>query len=185
METCKRAMPKGLSIQRATLTEEEKRLFLASIDERPWSSVLQRRTQHYGGRYEYKTRSVVCDNQVQAFESCYAVKTLANKLTSRFIEQGSVVAPNQCIINEYVSKQSISAHTDAACFGPVICSVSLGDSTVMLFTHPQYEPFEIELHDGDILFLTGEARQQWKHQTKPIQKDDYRRISLTFRTMRN
>lgn len=112
------------------------------------------------------------------------------------MENGENIVPTQCIVNRYLRGEGISAHTDAKSFGPVIVSISLEAPTNMIFTHPSKETISLYLPRRSILILTGEARDTYKHEipsrvtidlpdrvTKISKPLDYRRISLTYRTL--
>ena len=43
------------------LEEHAQRAFIKCIDTRPWRTDLERRVQHYGWRYDYRTRTVTQD----------------------------------------------------------------------------------------------------------------------------
>jgi len=103
--------------------------------------------------------------------------------------------PSQCIVNEYTRNQGITAHTDRDTFGPVICGISIGGDTVMTFERGS-EKFDLFLPSRSMMIMSGPARYEWTHAidkkkvsyvdasgrkiTKP---QDYRRISLTYRTI--
>ena len=54
----------GFHYERAFLTKEECDGLLASIDEREWLRDLKRRVQHYGWKYDYKSRVVTEDMRI-------------------------------------------------------------------------------------------------------------------------
>ena len=174
-------VPKGLILKRGVISELEQHRLLQEIASNPWSKVLSRRTQHYGSRYDYKQRNVVNDASVLPMSDCPMPEgALVLDLFTRLNDDHG---PNQCIVNEYLSKQSISAHTDASCFGRVVVTLSLGDSTVMTFTRSNHASFSVALNAGDMVILSGDARYEWKHETKAIARDCYRRVSVTYRTV--
>ena len=98
-------------------------------------------------------------------------------------------SPEQAIVQEYLAGQSIAAHTDLPAFGPDIVSVSLGQRSVIVFTHPARPKFTHLLEPRSALALSGPARTEWKHAI-PGRKTDprtgapfTRRLSITFRTV--
>src|SRR3954452_6889602 len=118
------------------------------------------------------------------------VLPLAARLTD-----GNVMpaAPDQLIVNEYEPGQGISAHVDCIpCFGPVVCSLTLGSPCVMELSAVEDDGAEsLLLERGSLLVLAGEARYKWRHAI-PGRKTDKvggravprgRRVSLTFRTV--
>jgi len=167
----------GLFIHNGYLNEQQQKELLNYIDSVEWSNDLKRKTQHYGGRYDYVKRKVLND-RVLSFEKDAPLNNLRNNLVELF--DGKL--PDQCIVNEYLSGQSISQHIDAKCFGPIIVTVSLGDYTNFVMSKND-EKVNIKLNGGDLLILKNDARHLWKHQTTPVYDKNYRRVSITFRTI--
>ena len=161
---------------------------LAAVDGMTWLTDLKRRVQHYGYRYDYKAR--------KADPSMYLgpLPDWAQPLAMRLAADGYMDhAPDQLIVNEYEPGQGISAHVDCVpCFGPVICSVTLGSACTMEFSALEGDAAEsLRLERGSLLILAGEARYGWRHAI-PGRKTDRvagqaqargRRVSLTFRTV--
>jgi len=167
----------GLYIYNNCMDESTQNAVLAYIDSKPWLLDLKRRTQHYGARYDYKTRKLYYDN-ILPFEKDFPIDVIRNSISQYF---GAI--PNQCIVNEYTSGQSISQHIDAKCFGDVIVTISLGDFTNFVMSNDK-ETIPIRVNKGDIIILTSDARHKWKHHTTPVNAPGYRRISITFRTIK-
>jgi alkylated DNA repair dioxygenase AlkB len=181
----------GLSGLQSYLDVEDERELLEFIDAQPWSNTLSRRTQHYGFVYDYKSRRVP--------EKTTPISGEILRVFNDLVEQGIYESTDaiQCIVNEYTRKQGISAHTDAPIFGAVICSISLGADTVMNYDHPDGRSVPVFLARRSLVVMEEDAREVWKHSipqttsyrnpdgirvTKP---EDYRRVSLTFRVVRN
>lgn len=177
----------GLTFIPDFLTPDEEMAIIQELDSCSWSTALARRTQHYGYEYNYKSKNA---------------QTLAPPLTGRILgiaerlrDQGLMDMPTQCIVNEYTREQGISAHTDSAIFGPVIISISLGAPTVMIFSNGD-QKVPVFLPRRSLIVLRDDARNVWKHEIpqrktldipgqRRVTKDvDYRRVSLTYRTMR-
>lgn len=108
--------------------------------------------------------------------------------------------PSQCIVNEYTVNQGIGPHIDRNIFGNTIVSLSLGDDTNYLMKKFRQNQIsnnttkEIEIPSRSLLILKNEARYNWTHSIpkrkfitqngkKIKKKDNYRRISLTFRSI--
>lgn len=168
----------GLTFLNSCLDENSQNILLEYIDSKPWLLDLKRRTQHYGARYDYKARRLFYDNILQ-FEPGSPIDILRNNVVTLF--NGKL--PDQCIINEYTSGQSISKHIDASCFGDIIVTVSLGDFTDFVMSNNN-ESIPIRVNKGDVIVLSSDARYKWSHQTKPVHNSNYRRISITFRTIK-
>lgn len=176
----------GLSYIKNYITREQAAALIDHIDESPWDTGLKRRVQHYGWRYDYKARRVEHSAFLGPLPAW--LRGMSENLARRGIFAS---APDQVIINEYLPGQGISAHVDcAACFGPIIASLSLGSACIMRFSR---QPVRIEktLAAQSLLVLTGEARGKWTHEI-PARKSDLidgrkqtrsRRLSLTFRTI--
>jgi alkylated DNA repair dioxygenase AlkB len=158
------------------------------VDGEPWLTDLKRRVQHYRYRYDYKARRV--DPSMHLGPLPAWVQSTAERL----VHAGHMPkAPDQLIVNEYQPGQGISPHIDCEpCFGPAICSLSLGSPCVMDFTEEAggwREPLRLER--GSLVVLSGPARYDWKHsiagrkadriEGRAISRD--RRVSLTFRTV--
>jgi len=178
----------GLKYAAGYVTGSDEATLLAAVDAEPWRGDLKRRVQHYGYRYDYTARTVD--------PSMYLgpLPAWAQPLVSRLVADGHMPAtPDQLIVNEYEPGQGINAHVDCVpCFGPVVCSVSLGSQCVM-----ELSPFEggdaepLLLERGSLLVLAGEARYKWRHGIRGRKTDSVgeqvlargRRVSLTFRTV--
>jgi len=101
------------------------------VDAQPWLHDLERRVQHYGFRYDYRSRSV--DLAMRLGE----LPAWAAEVAGLLLERGLAFRmPDQVIVNEYEQGQGISNHIDCEpCFDGNIVSVSLGSVCVMNFTH--------------------------------------------------
>lgn len=163
------------------LPEALEKEIITELDSLPWSNQLKRRTQHYGYIYDYRSRSL---------------PKATTPLSPSLLKVAKLLPfePTQCIVNEYLRNQGISAHTDSRVFGPIIASVSLLAPCEMIFTSGS-RVFTLTLMPRSLLILSGEAREDWKHEIKGNVKvslpdgtiyhkpEDYRRVSLTFRTL--
>jgi alkylated DNA repair dioxygenase AlkB len=156
----------------------------------PWLADLKRRVQHYGYRYDYKSRKVD--------PSMYlgALPIWSQPLIDRLMAAGYMdTKPDQLIVNEYEPGQGITAHVDCVpCFGPVVCSITLGSACMMELSAVAGPAIELLfLEQGSLLILADDARYKWRHAI-PGRKNDRvdgqvirrgRRVSLTFRTVRD
>lgn len=173
-------VPKGLYVTDNFITPNQCTAILNFIDSpvNNWSSDIERRTQHYGARYDYKTRKLIYDVAPVA-----AIQPAIACLTPNFAYL-SPTHPHiqQVIINEYIGKQRITKHTDSGYFGPVVMTLTLGDSTPMVMTHPQYGTYTINTDNGTCILLSDEARYAWTHETLPMSSGS-RRVSVTVRSI--
>jgi len=170
------------------LTAAECSKLLAGVDRLPWdSATLRRRTQQYGYRYDYQSRSV---HPLPAA----AIPAVLEPVIDRLLQLRVLTArPDQVIVNEYLPGQGIAAHVDQPLvFADGIASVTLGSPCVMSFRrhgehHPQY------LAVGSAVALRREARYSWTHEIAARKSDTWmgrvlprsRRVSLTFRSMKS
>ena len=178
----------GLSYRPEFIAVEEEDALLEAIDKSPWLTDLKRRVQHYGYKYDYKTRAVTNDAYLGKLP--HWIEPIAKRLHTQGIFQAT---PDQAIVNEYESGQGISAHIDCVpCFGETIASLTLGNGSMMQFQNQNDgRKEELYLQERSLIVLSGAARYKWTHAI-PARKSDVvnefklnreRRVSLTFRTM--
>jgi alkylated DNA repair dioxygenase AlkB len=173
--------PPGLQIVRDFISVEEEKELLAAIESGTWMQDLTRRVQHYGWRYDYKTRKVSSDAYLGVLPEW------ANDLGRRLLDQGLIgELPDQMIVNEYVRDQGIAKHIDSpASFRGEVAMVSLCESWGMIFRGPKGAKVEQVLERRSVAVLSGPARHTWTHEI-PKRRNElagprHRRLSLTFR----
>lgn len=67
---------------------------------------------------------------------------------------------------------------------PVIASLSLGDSRLLKFKHPQQKiTLDVPLEHGDLLIMAGTLQNHWQHSLPKTRLKKSARINLTFRTI--
>ena len=184
----------GLKLIPQFLTEAEEREILSEIDRSDWSSELKRRVQHYGWRYDYKSR------QVDPSMHIGPLPGWANKVAQRLLDSGHFGKdlPDQVIVNEYCESQGIAAHIDSpSSFSGTVAMISLLETWEMEFRKRRSNvKVTKKLERRSATILTVEARYDWTHEipkrktepgaVKPGKKrasriPRHRRISLTFR----
>jgi alkylated DNA repair dioxygenase AlkB len=170
----------GLTYIPSYISSEYQEKLLKIIDTQEWNLDLKRRTQHYGYKYDYTSRSI--DPSYYLGDMPYWIDELCSKLhrDAIFIEK-----PDQVIINEYMPGQGIVPHLDCAtCFGGIICSLSLASGCVMDLINGDAEK-SIYLEPQSLLILKSDSRYKWKHGIAARKSDNgvkrQRRLSLTFR----
>jgi alkylated DNA repair dioxygenase AlkB len=179
-------LPEGLVYLRNFLTEEEGEELLRHIDNEAWLSDLKRRVQHYGYKYDYKTRKINNSMHLGALPSFFS------PIIARLLAQGILATPpDQVIVNEYLPGQGISPHLDKVeLFEDHIVSISLNSPCVMEFKHKRTGAVHHQLLETcSLLLLKGPARYQWTHAIPARRKDEWlgesivrkRRVSVTFR----
>jgi alkylated DNA repair dioxygenase AlkB len=161
---------------------------LGTLDRMPWLDDLSRRVQHYGWRYDYKSRRIHHDAYLGPLPSF--LQDVAGELFSVGL-MGCV--PDQAIVNEYLPGQGIAAHIDCEpCFGPEIVTISLGDEYPMRFTNVSTAAaIDVWLPVGSVCVISGPARYEWRHEIAKRKSDLFggtrklreRRVSVTFRTV--
>ena len=170
----------GLTYISEYITIEEENKLIKLIDNSKWNNELKRRVQHYGYKYDYKSRSI---NQSYFLGMLPKwLQTLCDSLHKQNIFHE---IPDQVIINEYMPGQGITPHTDCIpCFSDTICSLSLGSRCAMELTKDKVK-HSITLQARSLLILKNEARYKWQHGIIARKSDNKiarnRRMSLTFR----
>lgn len=167
---------------------KESRSLCDLLDRMPWLDDLSRRVQHYGWRYDFRSRSVDPDAYLGPLPDF--LQGVAEELFSAGLMER---VADQAIVNEYLPGQGIAAQIDCEpCFGPEIAMISLGDDYPMRFTSVSTaEAIDVWLPVGSACVISGPARYQWRHEiakrksdllggTRKLRK---RRVSVTFRTV--
>ena len=181
----------GLTYIPAFLTAGQQDRTLDSIDAAAWMTSLDRAVQHYGWRYDYRSRSVTADMRIGVLPDW--VEQLAERL---YRETGTFDrVPDQAIVNEYLPGQGIAMHIDWQCFGDTVATVSLGDAWQMDFRTlgaDRSGTLRMVLAPGSALILSGDARHRWLHgiakrRRERLERGGWRprerRVSVTFRTV--
>ena len=148
---------------------------------------ITRLVQHYGYNYPYKggkvTHLVKLDKETPNMLKC---------LGKALVESGLFIEgePNQYIINQYIQRQGIGAHTDhESYFGNEVATLSLGAEVKMSFKRKDKtgKLLKISLPIGSILVFKDDARYLYTHEIKKTDTkniDMNPRISITFRTVK-
>src|SRR5438105_957337 len=111
----------GLQYVPDFVTIEEHDRLLRQIDIGEWRADMRRRVQHYGYRYDYRSRSVDYSMRIGELPP-WAAEIAGRLLAERYFTE----LPDQMIVNEYEPGQGISNHIDCEpCFTRVVASLSL------------------------------------------------------------
>ena len=173
------------------LSKDEERELVEKIDQCDWIQDLSRRVQHYGWRYDYKSRQVTRSMKLGPLPdwlSWIAQRLVEAKLVYNY--------PDQVIVNEYVGSQGISRHIDSASsFADGIVTISLLESWEMVLNERKSRRKATQiLERRSAAVMNGAARFRWTHEI-PKRKTEPsldginagrvrgRRISLTFRKL--
>ena len=168
------------------LSEDEHESVLVEVDGNAFETMLSRRVQHYGARYDYQS------GEVQSVGSAPPIPTELQKIGKRLFSEGYFDRdPDQVIVNEYLWDQGIARHIDRTSFGSVVATVSLLESWPMQFFGPHDEKLEVLLEARSLAVMRGESRYLWSHGILKRKSDAIgglrvnrtRRLSLTFRTL--
>ncbi len=86
------ALVEGLCFHPDVLSEDEEKALMVSVDAEPWCLDLARRTQHYGFKYDYKSRSIP--------QRLGDLPEWSRFLTQRLVDMGIIMRhPDQMIVN--------------------------------------------------------------------------------------
>jgi alkylated DNA repair dioxygenase AlkB len=180
----------GLAIFFDFINDEEESQLIFQVDKHEWLSDLKRRVQHYGFKYDYKSRRL--DESFYIGPIPYWLLVLIERLNERGIID---FKPDQAIVNEYVDAQGIAPHIDCEpCFGDTIISISLGGACVFNFERApnSKDRIPIFLEPKTLVVMKGESRFDWYHGIQNRKSDVFngmhhkrgRRISITFRKVK-
>ena len=184
----------GLSYLPDFLSSEEQANCIRNIDaaQEEWRNDLTRRVQHYGWRYDYRAKAITPEMHLGQLPDW--LQKIALKIFTESVgpdgQQLFPRAPEQVIINEYLTGQGIANHIDHPGFGPAICTISLLEEWEMQFSVRRNDEQPAMLEQGSCLLMTGPARHRWYHGIRPAKFEfdrtpRIRRLSMTFRTVNN
>lgn len=180
----------GLDLVENFITETEENYLIEEVNKMNWLKDLQRKVQHYGYKYDYKSKSIDKDNFIGK------LPTFCNFILDRIKGIKSMNKdPDQLIVNEYTPGQGISPHIDNVdIFEDEIYILSLGSDITMNFTEASDKTNikSIILKKRSLMCLTKDSRYKWKHSIpqriydiikgRKVKRDT--RISLTFRKVK-
>jgi alkylated DNA repair dioxygenase AlkB len=141
-----------------------------------------RKVLQYGYQYNYRKNT---DTQLNKLDEIpdFLSKLINKNMTYYGVGCDEHNIYNQLIINKYEHKQCISKHIDdTKYFGPVICCLTIGCSTDIVFTYQNKKEI-INVDVGSLYIMSGDSRYKWYHQTKTNNDKNLARYSLTFRTV--
>ena len=172
------------------LDDDDQQELIDHVDVGQWREDLERRVQHYGWRYDYRTRAVTLDMNLGSLPDWVAEVAARLYAETHLFDR----IPDQAIVNEYQPGQGIALHADRNCFGATVATVSLCDDWEMKLRPvggTSREDRRVLLMRGSVLILTGESRAAWMHGIDKRRREKgflghrerHRRLSLTFRTL--
>lgn len=134
---CSEAVPPvleaaGLQILRDFVSVAEEAALLQAIDASEWDTSIHRRTQHYGTRFDYGSKSYDRDGGAPTLPDWLRA------LAERVLGCGSLPwrdAADQVTVNEYLPGMGIASHIDThSAFEDGIAALSLGSGCAMRFS---------------------------------------------------
>ena len=178
---------KGLQYFPNFLSEIEEVEILRAVESESWLDDLKRKVQHYGFKYDYKSRSIDESYRIGSLPS-WSQFVIERMLSQKIIDY----QPDQLIINKYQPGEGIAMHVDCEpCFTDTIISLSLGSDIIMNFKKLESEDTKksVFLQRRSLVVLSGESRYQYHHGIAPRKTDKFNgqikkrstRVSLTFR----
>lgn len=143
---------KGLKIIENYIDEDKENELIDIINKQKWNTSLKRLTQHYGYKYNYKSRNLTHDDKIGDIP----------KWLSSLIKYDI----DQIIINRYLQGEGISAHIDNTnIFDDMIISLSLGSACEMIFSkYGDIKKYYIK--PRTLLIITKDARYKYRHEIK-------------------
>lgn len=181
--------PPGMNVYADVISEDDEQQLIGSLEAQGWSSLIGRKVQHYGWRFDYETRDVDRVAFPAPFPS-FVVALLDEVLRPAIphvFDAGW--APDQLTVNHYLPGQGIAPHVDThSAFEDTIVSLSLGSSTVMDMRHEDSH-LPVLLPRRSLAVLSGPARYLWRHGiayrktdlVDSLKRERRTRLSLTFR----
>lgn len=105
------------------------------------------------------------------------------------VEEAAGTPFNSVLVNLYRDgSDSVGLHTDdepELGVDPVIASLSLGATrTLTMRRRDGSYRISIELHDGDLMVMSGTTQTLWMHGVPKVRRPVGPRLNLTFRTIR-
>lgn len=192
-------VPKGLILEADVITSEQEHTLADFVDRSSWETLIKRRVQHYGMKFDYLSL------KHQAVGDNCGVPSIFWTATDG-LQRDTTESYDQLTVNEYFPGTGIAPHVEThSCFEEGFCSVSLLGGIVMDLRRKVFSDSDEEILEEEIfsvylpprsrISFWGEARYGWKHgiasRTSDCVRgegnderivDRERRISLTFRT---
>jgi len=198
------SLVEGIEYIRDFITPEEEKSLFGALDAQGWSNDINRRTQQYGAKFDYRTRGASRALKDDATSTVPPMPDFLQFIAKRLVERGVYAepGPDQLIVNEYKAEQGIARHVDAInLWGPVVCTLSMGDPAVMRFAQSKrLDPegknvIDTVLEPRSLVVLKGPSRYEWQHEisrgvsfewqgAQYTRGKGYYRVSLTFRTIK-
>lgn len=173
------------------ITKELSTKIIDLLDNNEWVSISNsansRRRQQYGYLYNNTTKNASITNPIPSLLYDLAIKLYDDGIFDKI--------PEQLLVNEYTNKQGIAAHIDSLVFGPTVVTISLLEETEMIFRDKKSNiNLSMILEPNSLFIMKDDYRYRYTHEIKKnksyckngikiIKSENYRRISLTYRTL--
>lgn len=167
----------GLSLQKEFITKEQESNLLKFINKQPWNITLERRTQHYGYKYNYSCGGHSHDHDIQHKNQISKAAPIPEEFKTIFNQVFPVDNLTQILINEYKPGQGIGKHIDKLIFGDTVMSLSLGSDITMQLANDK-EEVNIFLPRRSLLILKDDARYKWTHAIEKKKIDNKRVVNV-------
>ena len=177
----------GLKVITNFISPKEEKELIGMVNDQEWNKSLRRLTQHYGYKYNYRSRSITKSDHIGSLPNWL------DPLIDKILKTGLIKEnPDQAIINRYLPGEGISAHIDAPhLFKDQVYSIGLGSPCDFVFSRGTKKEY-LYLERRTFLLMEGDARYKYKHAIEPVVYDDVDdeeikrgiRYSITFRNMR-
>eukprot|EP00931_Biecheleriopsis_adriatica_P115447 TRINITY_DN91231_c0_g1_i1.p1 TRINITY_DN91231_c0_g1~~TRINITY_DN91231_c0_g1_i1.p1 ORF type:complete len:455 (-),score=84.30 TRINITY_DN91231_c0_g1_i1:159-1391(-) len=186
----------GLVLAVNFLNEEQEATLIAAIDESAWmyNRAQTRRVQMYGVKHDAQYR--VCAKAPVTPLPPFA-HGLVNKIHDyvtehfpnhvRYMFKLGASKVTELFVNEYSAGSSLQFHTDHnVTYEEMIVGISLGADSLLRFQECEREDNErvVRLPQRSAYFMTGPSRTDYKHGIREGDVLGLRRVSLTFRVVR-
>ncbi|KAJ3225949.1 hypothetical protein HK099_005882 [Clydaea vesicula] len=144
----------NIKIENDFITEVEAEYLLSKVYAAPkpkWVQLKNRRLQLYGCQYLKRNDNKAEINQQKETqlpmikeEFPIWLEKISQRISNFLRGIGVDMVPNQCLINEYFPNQGIFRHNDGPAFKPMICTLSLGEYTILnFFDTNKFEDLEL------------------------------------------
>ena len=177
----------GLIYRSGFLSEFQESALMAIIDQGTWNRELKRRVQHFGWRYNYKTRRIDEELNLGPLPT-WAMSIATQRSASRRIAATRTRPGDRKRVYRRAGHQA-GTSIRSALFSRWIAMISLLESWEMVFRRAPNHMVAKVLQHGSVTVMTGDARYRWSHEipqraVEPDGSERARRVSVTFRKVR-
>ncbi|PWA03443.1 hypothetical protein BB558_000385 [Smittium angustum] len=160
--------------------------------DKPWSTIQNRKVQHYGYAFDYKRKHIGDGSQVSYKDIPDIIVNYINRAKQEYPFIGDF---DQLSVQKYPPGAGISFHSDShTAFGETLLILSLKSPIMMEFRHPSTRSLVCQdLKPRSIVIMSGDSRMGWEHGIRARRSDMIdskvrmreERWSLTIRSINN